>query len=127
LLLSLKDKLHALLKRLTAEELSGTLKLLFISVVLLPVLPNQGYGPWAFFNPYLTWWMVVLIAALGFSAYLAIRLIGSRKGLLLTAVLGGPAVQAVGYGFVLWPVGGNSVLLLIAALVFNNLTGRRYP
>lgn len=89
LLLSLKDKLHALLKRLTAEELSGTLKLLFISVVLLPVLPNQGYGPWAFFNPYLTWWMVVLIAALGFSAYLAIRLIGSRKGLLLTAVLGG--------------------------------------
>ncbi|MEM8119926.1 hypothetical protein Q4R94_20885, partial [Morganella morganii] len=42
LLLSLKDKLHALLKRLTAEELSGTLKLLFISVVLLPVLPNQG-------------------------------------------------------------------------------------
>ncbi|AZM83274.1 MgtC/SapB family protein [Pseudomonas aeruginosa] len=89
LLLSLKDKLHALLKRLTAEELSGTLKLLFISVVLLPVLPDQGYGPWAFFNPYLTWWMVVLIAALGFSAYLAIRLIGSRKGLLLTAVLGG--------------------------------------
>ncbi|MGA4815851.1 hypothetical protein ACPA9J_14840 [Pseudomonas aeruginosa] len=64
LLLSLKDKLPALLKRLTAE-LSGTLKLLFISVVLLPVLPNQGYGPWAFFNPYLTWWMVVLIAALG--------------------------------------------------------------
>ena len=58
-------------------------------MVLLPVLPNQGYGPWAFFNPYLTWWMVVLIAALGFSAYLAIRLIGSRKGLLLTAVLGG--------------------------------------
>ena len=33
--------------------------------------------------------MVVLIAALGFSAHLAIRLIGSRKGLLLTAVLGG--------------------------------------
>ncbi len=45
----------------------------------------------------------------------------------LTAVLGGPAIQAAGFGFALWPVGLNSALLLIAALVFNNLTGRRYP
>lgn len=45
----------------------------------------------------------------------------------LTAVLGGPAIQAAGFGFALWPVGVNSLLLLVAALVFNNLTGRRYP
>ena len=89
LLLSLKDKLHALLKRLTAEELSGTLKLLFISVVLLPVLPNQGYGPWQAFNPYAVWWMVVLIAAIGFAAYVAIRVVGTRHGMLVTALLGG--------------------------------------
>jgi CBS domain-containing membrane protein len=45
----------------------------------------------------------------------------------LTAVLGGPAIQAAGYGFVLWPVGINSLLLLIVAIAFNNATGRRYP
>jgi CBS domain-containing membrane protein len=45
----------------------------------------------------------------------------------LTAVLGGPAVHAAGYHFVLWPVGLNSLLLALAALLFNNLTGRRYP
>jgi CBS domain-containing membrane protein len=45
----------------------------------------------------------------------------------LTAVLGGPAVHAAGYHFALWPVGLNSLLLALAALVFNNLTGRRYP
>jgi CBS domain-containing membrane protein len=45
----------------------------------------------------------------------------------LTAVLGGPAVHAAGYQFALWPVGLNSLLLALAALVFNNLTGRRYP
>lgn len=45
----------------------------------------------------------------------------------LTAVLGGPAIQAAGFGFALWPVGLNSLLLLVAALIFNNLTGRRYP
>ncbi len=45
----------------------------------------------------------------------------------LTAVLGGPAVRALGYGFVLWPVAANSLLLLATALLFNNLTGRTYP
>jgi CBS domain-containing membrane protein len=45
----------------------------------------------------------------------------------LTAVLGGAPIRELGYGFVLWPVLGNSLLLLCAALLFNNLTGRRYP
>lgn len=45
----------------------------------------------------------------------------------LTAVLGGPAIRDLGYGFVLWPVAANSLLMLAIALVFNNLTGRSYP
>ena len=89
LLLRLKEPMHAALRRLTALELSGALKLLFISLVLLPALPDRGYGPWGVFNPYATWWMVVLIAGLGFVAYVAMRLVGTRHGLLLTALLGG--------------------------------------
>ena len=45
----------------------------------------------------------------------------------LTAVLGGPTIHALGYHFVLWPVGVNSLLLLSMALIYNNLTGRTYP
>ena len=45
----------------------------------------------------------------------------------LTAVLGGRVVHDLGYGFVLWPVGANSALLLGTALLFNNLAGRSYP
>jgi uncharacterized membrane protein (DUF4010 family) len=89
LLLSLKRTLHNVLRRMSEAELTGVLKLLFISLVLLPALPNQGYGPWQAFNPYITWWMVVLIAGLGFAAYVAIRLVGTRHGLLLSALLGG--------------------------------------
>ncbi len=89
LLLSLKARLHGALHKLNEAELSGVLKLLFISVVLLPALPNQGYGPWQAFNPYTTWWMVVLIAGIGFAAYVAIRLLGTRHGLMITALLGG--------------------------------------
>ncbi|WP_339082822.1 MgtC/SapB family protein [Pseudomonas sp. TMP9] len=89
LLLNLKQSLHGALQRLSEAELSGALKLLFISLVLLPALPNQGYGPWQAFNPYAIWWMVVLIASIGFAAYVAIRLVGMRQGLLITALLGG--------------------------------------
>jgi CBS domain-containing membrane protein len=45
----------------------------------------------------------------------------------LTAVLGGPAITALGYGFVVWPVAVNSIILLSMALIYNNLTGRTYP
>lgn len=89
LLLSLKDVLHTGLRKLTGAELSGALKLLFISLVMLPVLPNEGMGPWAVFNPYSIWWMVVLISALGFAAYVAMKVVGLNYGLLLTALLGG--------------------------------------
>lgn len=45
----------------------------------------------------------------------------------LTAVLGGPAIADLGYGFVLFPVGINSLFLLLVALIYNNATRRPYP
>ncbi|NUT15410.1 MAG: HPP family protein [Cupriavidus sp.] len=45
----------------------------------------------------------------------------------ITAVFGGPAVSALGFGFVAVPVLFNSMLLLMMALAFNNLSRRRYP
>ncbi len=45
----------------------------------------------------------------------------------LTAVLGGPAVRAAGFHFVLAPVALNSAILMLAAVAFNNATGRLYP
>lgn len=59
---------------------------------------------------------------------LSLRCVHPPSGAVaLTAVLGGPAVTAAGYGFVLWPVLLNSAIILGVALVFNPLTGRRYP
>lgn len=45
----------------------------------------------------------------------------------LTAVLGGPQIHAAGYGFIAAPVALNTAVLLLAALLYNNATGRRYP
>ena len=69
-----------------------------------------------------------IAAAASIGAMFVFRCIHPPGGAVaLTAVLGGPAVHAMGYGFVLVPVGLNSLLLLLTALFFNNATGRRYP
>lgn len=91
ILLGLKPVLHDWLRRLSQEELAAVLKLALISVVILPVLPNRGYGPWDALNPYAIWWMVVLIAAISFVGYFAVRIAGPRRGLPLTGLLGGLA------------------------------------
>lgn len=88
-LLSFKPLLHGWLKKLEQHELNATLELLLISVVILPTLPNQGYGPWAAFNPYHIWWMVVLIAGISYLGYFAIKIGGNQHGPVLTGALGG--------------------------------------
>ncbi len=89
LLLGIKPILHGWLRRIEYDELLAVLKLLLISVVLLPVLPDRGYGPWGALNPYEIWWMVVLVAGISFCGYASVRLIGQRRGLLATGLLGG--------------------------------------
>ncbi len=90
-LLGLKPKLHRWLSSLTLEELEAAGKLLLISIVLLPILPNRGYGPWHSLNPYIIWWMVVLVAGISFVGYFAIKIAGPRQGILLTSIFGGLA------------------------------------
>jgi CBS domain-containing membrane protein len=69
-----------------------------------------------------------IAVALSIGAMFSLRCLHPPSGAVaLTAILGGPAVQAAGYEFVLWPVGVNSVFLLLMALCFNNALGRRYP
>lgn len=99
-LLGLKPTLHRWLARLEERELLAVLKLLLISVVLLPVLPDRGFGPYQALNPYAIWWMVVLIAGLSFSGYVAAKLAGPSRGLMLAGLLGGvTSSTAVTLGF----------------------------
>lgn len=90
-ILDAKTRLHGWLTRLSQRELLAIFKLLLISVVALPLLPNRGFGPGGVLNPFEIWWLVVLIAALSSLGYFAMRLVGTGRGLLLTGVLGGLA------------------------------------
>jgi CBS domain-containing membrane protein len=72
--------------------------------------------------------LAALGAALAIAAMFATRCLHPPGGAAaLTAVIGGPAVHAAGFSFPLGPVLLDSVLLVAAAMVYNNLTGRRYP
>jgi CBS domain-containing membrane protein len=69
-----------------------------------------------------------LAAALSIGAMFALRCLHPPSGsVALMAVLGGPVIKGLGYTFVLWPVAIDSLLLLMAALLFNVSARRRYP
>ena len=89
LLLNLKPTLHRWVEALSEVELHAVLRLLVISLVILPVLPNAGYGPYQALNPKVIWLFVVMIATLSFVGYLAIRILGARRGYLATGLFGG--------------------------------------
>lgn len=91
MLLRFKDVLHGWLRKLERQELHAALQLLLISVVLLPVLPDHGYGPWQVLNPYEIWWMVVLIAGISFIGYFTMKIAGPEKGVMITALAAGMA------------------------------------
>src|ERR1700716_509184 len=67
------------------------------------------------------WLPAAIAGSLAIAAMFALRCLHPPSGAVaLTAVLGGPAVHALGYGFVIFPVALNSLLLLLTALFFNN-------
>jgi len=69
-----------------------------------------------------------LAIGLAIAAMLMLNCLHPPSGAVaLTAVLGGGAIRDAGYWFVLSPVAVNSALIVLVALLFNNLTGRRYP
>ncbi len=90
-LLSEKERLEAFPQAMTREELRATLTLAVLAAVILPLLPDQGYGPWGVWNPRRIWIVVVLVCGLSFAAFLAVRFWGARRGLYVTGILGGLA------------------------------------
>lgn len=91
LLMGLKGKIQQGMLFLSKMEFHATLRFLLISLVLLPVLPDTEMGPLNAFNPFKIWLMVVVIAGISFCGHFAVRLLGTRSGLVLTSMLAGLA------------------------------------
>lgn len=88
-LLQGKKPLHELVARIGEEELRAIARLVLIGLVILPVLPDHGYGYFGAFNPFRVWLMVVLIVSISLVAYLVAKYVGPHRGVLLSGILGG--------------------------------------
>lgn len=88
-LLAMKSALHQAVRRISHLELMATLRLLFASFIVLPLLPNAPIDPWAALNPYKLWLLVIFISGLSMIGYVATRVVGASRGTLLAGLFGG--------------------------------------
>jgi|FEC22Drversion2_1045045.scaffolds.fasta_scaffold00008_26 uncharacterized membrane protein (DUF4010 family) len=88
-LLAFKTMLHRWVAALSWPEIRSAIVLLAMTFVALPLLPDRAFGPFGAFNPHAIWLLTVMIATVSFTGYVATRLVGERRGLVLTAFVGG--------------------------------------
>ena len=88
-LLASKRFTHDTVRRMRRVELVDTLKFGVAIVIVLPLLPDRALDPYGALNPYKVGLLVVLISGISFVGYFLTRILGTRKGLGLTGVLGG--------------------------------------
>ncbi|MCR4269504.1 DUF4010 domain-containing protein, partial [Nitratireductor sp. ZSWI3] len=87
-LLASREMLHGALKRLSWIELRSAIVLAVMTAVILPLLPNRAVDPWGGFNPREVWFFTVLTAAISFIGYIAVRILGPARGLLVSGLAG---------------------------------------
>lgn len=110
ILLSAKDFLERFQSSISRVELGHTLKFFVVSLVILPLLPDEKYSfaalfslaglteasSWnfaiwqmKFFNPYSLWFFVVTMSAIGYIGYLLSKFFGKESGVMLSSLVGG--------------------------------------
>lgn len=88
-LLYFKPEIEGISTALKRNEQVSILQFLVVTFIVLPILPDRGYGPYAALNPRNIWLMVVLVSGIGLASYVALRVAGSRHGVLVTGILSG--------------------------------------
>ena len=90
-LLALRVQLHRWIATVTWEEIRAGLILMVMSFLLLPVLPDRAIDPWGAVNLHVVWLLAIMMALISFMGYVAVRMLGDRLGIMVTAAAGGLA------------------------------------
>ena len=88
LLLELKVALEGLSKRIPPQEVLTFTKFLLLTAVILPVLPNRGFGPFDI-NPAKAWLVVVAVSTVSYGSYVIQNVTKGQGGVMVAALLGG--------------------------------------
>ena len=90
-LLYFKAELRGMTQNLSRRDLTSMLQFAVLSFIILPILPDENFGPYDALNPRQIWLMVVLISGVSLAGYLALRFVGQRYGVALLGLFGGLA------------------------------------
>lgn len=88
-LLQAKGRFRTIVERLGDKDLRAIMQFVLLSLVILPILPNQDFGPWGVLNVFEIWLLVVLIVGINLAGYVLYKFAGRDAGVAAGGVLGG--------------------------------------
>jgi uncharacterized membrane protein (DUF4010 family) len=88
-LLYIKNRLHNWIIDLEDKDVRAIMTFAAISLIILPILPDQTYGPYDVINPHDIWLIVVLIVGISVLGYFLYKWIGKNAGIISNGILGG--------------------------------------
>ena len=88
-LLSAKPTIHSFVDQIDERERRASLKFILVVLVVLPILPDRELDVLYGLNPRFIWLMVGFVTGLSFVAYILSRVVGAKRGIALTGILGG--------------------------------------
>ena len=118
-LLQLKGPLHRLIDRLADKDVRAIFQFVLLTLVILPVVPDETFGPYDVLNPRNIWLMVVLVTGMSLGGYLAYKLLGSGTSTLLGGLIGGLISSTAATASYAKRAGGGSAALrsIVAAIM----------
>src|SRR5690606_19500718 len=119
---------HSVADRLGEKDVHAIMQFVLITLVILPVLPDENYGPDPIdvINPRRIWLMVVLVVGISLAGYALYKNLGKRAGAVLGGVLGGLVASTAmtvsfarrSVGAANGPMAGAMVIVLAATVVY---------
>ena len=87
--LASRERLHEAVAAITWLEMRAGLILLAMTAIALPLLPNEPIGPFGGINLRAVWLIAIVLAAVSFIGYAAMKYFGATRGVLLSGAAGG--------------------------------------
>ncbi|NLN24208.1 MAG: MgtC/SapB family protein [Bacteroidetes bacterium] len=89
IVLYVKDFLHRMIKQLKSKDFEAIMTFVGVSLVILPILPNETFGPYDVLNPREIWLMVTLIVGISILGYFVYKWVGKQAGMISNGIFGG--------------------------------------
>jgi len=88
-ILAAREALHRFIEAVTFAELRSAIVLLAMTFVILPLVPHEPVGPFGGISPARIWTLAILLAAISFVGYVAVKLMDERHGELVAGAVAG--------------------------------------